>query len=100
VIHISEAEAASDFASLMARVRSDAEVVIEDNARPVAVVPPSEPYVVGVTGDQEAALSAIGLTELIHGLYRAKTSAVRFRRQSLLDELLRDLTVYPSVCRS
>jgi antitoxin (DNA-binding transcriptional repressor) of toxin-antitoxin stability system len=38
VIHISEAEAASDFASLMARVRSGTEVVIEDNARPVAVV--------------------------------------------------------------
>lgn len=30
--------------------------------------------VVGVTGDQEAALSAIGLTELIHGLYRAPNS--------------------------
>jgi predicted nucleic acid-binding protein len=50
--------------------------------------------VVGVTGDQEAALSAIGLTELIHRLYRAQTSAVRLRRQSFLDELLRDLTVY------
>jgi predicted nucleic acid-binding protein len=51
--------------------------------------------VVGVTGDQEAALSAIGLTELIHGLYRAQTPAVRLRRQSFLDELLRDVTVYP-----
>jgi antitoxin (DNA-binding transcriptional repressor) of toxin-antitoxin stability system len=37
VIHISEAEAASDFASLMARVRDGAEVVIEQDARPVAV---------------------------------------------------------------
>ena len=44
VIHISEAEAASDFASLMARVRSGAEVIIEDNARPVAIVRPAEPY--------------------------------------------------------
>jgi hypothetical protein len=51
--------------------------------------------VVSVAGDQEAALSAIGLTELIHGLYRAKTPAVRLRRQSFLDELLADLTVYP-----
>lgn len=51
--------------------------------------------VVGVTGDQEAALSAIGLTELIHGLYRAQAPAVRIRRQSFLDELLRDLSVYP-----
>jgi predicted nucleic acid-binding protein len=55
---------------------------------------PFEP-VVGVTGDQEATLSAIGLTELIHGFYRAQTPAIRLRRQSFLDELLRDLTVYP-----
>jgi prevent-host-death family protein len=45
VIYISEARAACDFASLMTRVRSGAEVVIEDNARPVAVVRPAEPYV-------------------------------------------------------
>jgi prevent-host-death family protein len=45
VIHISEAEAASDFASLMATVRSGAEVIIENNARPVAVMRPAEPYV-------------------------------------------------------
>jgi antitoxin (DNA-binding transcriptional repressor) of toxin-antitoxin stability system len=42
VIHISEAEAASDFAALMARVRAGAEVVIEHNDRPVAVVRPAE----------------------------------------------------------
>jgi tRNA(fMet)-specific endonuclease VapC len=51
--------------------------------------------VVNATGDQEAALSAIGLTELIHGLYRAKTPAMRLRRESFLNELLADLTVYP-----
>lgn len=45
VIRISEAEAASDFASLMARVRSGAEIVIENDARPVAVVRPAEPHV-------------------------------------------------------
>ena len=44
-IHISEAEATSDFASLMARVREGAEVVIEKDARPVAVVRPAEPHV-------------------------------------------------------
>ena len=48
-----------------------------------------------MAGDQEAALSAIGLTELMHGLYRAKTPALRLRRQSFLDEVLTDLTVYP-----
>lgn len=51
--------------------------------------------VVTVTGDQEAALSAIGLTELVHGLYRANTPGTRLHRQSFLDELLVDLTVYP-----
>jgi tRNA(fMet)-specific endonuclease VapC len=51
--------------------------------------------VVNATGDQDAALSAIGLTELIHGLYRAKSSAMRLRRESFLTELLADLTVYP-----
>jgi tRNA(fMet)-specific endonuclease VapC len=51
--------------------------------------------IVNATGDQEAALSAIGLTELIHGLYRAKTPAMRLRREAFLNELLADLTVYP-----
>jgi prevent-host-death family protein len=45
VIHISEAEAASDFASLLDRVRAGAEIVIENDTRPVAVVRPAEPHV-------------------------------------------------------
>jgi len=45
IIHISEAEAASDFASVLARVRAGAEIVIGDDARPVAVVRPAEPHV-------------------------------------------------------
>ena len=36
--HISEAEAARDFAGLLARVRAGAEVVIEEDSRPVAVL--------------------------------------------------------------
>lgn len=43
VIHVSEAEAASDFASLLARVRAGAEVVIEHDAQPVAVLHPAPP---------------------------------------------------------
>jgi antitoxin (DNA-binding transcriptional repressor) of toxin-antitoxin stability system len=38
VIHISEAEAARDFAGLLARVRAGAEVVIEDGSLTVAVL--------------------------------------------------------------
>ena len=38
VIHLSEAEAASDFAGLLARVRAGAEIVIESGKLPVAVI--------------------------------------------------------------
>ena len=40
VIHISEAEAASNFADVLARVRAGAEVVIESGKVPVAVLRP------------------------------------------------------------
>jgi antitoxin (DNA-binding transcriptional repressor) of toxin-antitoxin stability system len=43
VIHISDAEAANDFASLLDRVRHGAEIVIEHDARPVAVLHAAEP---------------------------------------------------------
>lgn len=43
IVHISDAEAASDFASLLDRVRKGAEVVIEHDARPVAVLLAAEP---------------------------------------------------------
>ena len=43
VIHVSASEAASDFASLLARVCAGAEVIIEHDARPVAVVRPAGP---------------------------------------------------------
>src|SRR6266849_1600341 len=44
VIHVSDKEAASDFASLLARVREGAEVVIEHDTRPVAVVRPADTF--------------------------------------------------------
>ncbi len=43
VIHVSEAEAASDFATLLNRVTAGAEVIIERDSRPVAVVRSAEP---------------------------------------------------------
>lgn len=51
--------------------------------------------VIKKTGDQEAALSAIGLTELIHGIYRAQSPQIRHRRESFLNELLADVAVFP-----
>ena len=41
VIHISEEEAARDFAGVLERVRAGAEVVIESDARAVAIVRPA-----------------------------------------------------------
>jgi antitoxin (DNA-binding transcriptional repressor) of toxin-antitoxin stability system len=43
VTHISEAEAASDFPALMARVRTGARIIIENGAQPVAVLHAAEP---------------------------------------------------------
>lgn len=43
VIHIPETEARDDFASVLARVRAGAEVIIENNAEPVAVVRAAQP---------------------------------------------------------
>lgn len=51
--------------------------------------------ILNTVGDQEAAISAVGLTELIHGIQRAKSSDVRLRRESFLNEMLSVLTVYP-----
>ena len=43
VIRISEAEAASDFTTLMARVRAGAKIIIENGSKPVAVLHSAEP---------------------------------------------------------
>lgn len=51
--------------------------------------------IVAATGDQRAVLSAVGLTELVHGIYRAQTTAARNRRDSFIRELLNDVEVYP-----
>jgi len=44
-IRVSEAEAANDFPSLLARVRAGAEVVIERDAEAVAVIRPAAPHI-------------------------------------------------------
>lgn len=43
VLHISEADALKDFATLLARVRAGTEVIIEHESRPVAVIHAAEP---------------------------------------------------------
>jgi antitoxin (DNA-binding transcriptional repressor) of toxin-antitoxin stability system len=42
VIHISEADAARDFAALMRHIRAGEEVIIESNSTPLAVLRPAE----------------------------------------------------------
>jgi predicted nucleic acid-binding protein len=51
--------------------------------------------IVAATGDQRAVLSSIGLTELVHGIYRAQSPAVLSRRDSFIRELLSVVEVYP-----
>lgn len=51
--------------------------------------------IVATAGNQAAVLSAIGLTELVHGIYRAQTPQARVRRESFIHELLNDVDVYP-----
>ncbi|HYY72609.1 MAG TPA: PIN domain-containing protein [Candidatus Bathyarchaeia archaeon] len=50
--------------------------------------------IVAATGDQRAVLTSVGLTELVHGIYRAQTAQARSRRDSFIRELLNDLEVY------
>jgi predicted nucleic acid-binding protein len=51
--------------------------------------------IVAATGDQRAVLSSVGLTELVHGIYRAQTAEARTRRDSFIPELLNEVEVYP-----
>jgi len=51
--------------------------------------------IVASTGDQRTVLSSIGLTELVHGIYRAQTAEARNRRDSFIRELTNDVEVYP-----
>jgi tRNA(fMet)-specific endonuclease VapC len=46
-------------------------------------------------GDIESAVSAISMVELNHGVYRARTREQSDRRRAFVDELGRDLLVYP-----
>jgi predicted nucleic acid-binding protein len=45
--------------------------------------------------EEDVALSAVTASELLHGLYRAKTAAQRHRRQAFVEGLLAQLPVIP-----
>lgn len=76
VIHISEAEAASDFASLLDRVRKGAEVVIETDARPVAVLRSAEPHPGRLLSESIALAEAHGSTVTLDGDFGRDLEAI------------------------
>lgn len=51
--------------------------------------------IVHTTGDQDAALSSVGLAELVHGIYRAPATERRLRRETFMNDLLASLAVHP-----
>lgn len=51
--------------------------------------------VIDTAGDQDAALSTVGVVELVHGIYRADTVERRTRRQAFVDELLATVVIHP-----
>ncbi len=76
VIHISEEEAASDFASLLARVRAGAEVIIEQSAQPVAVLKPIAARPGRLLSESIALAEARGSTATLDGDFAADLEAV------------------------
>lgn len=46
-------------------------------------------------GDAEAALSAVSIVEITHGIYRARRESDRERRMSFCKELCRDMIIHP-----
>ena len=68
VIHISEKEAATtNVATLLAHVRAGAEVIIENDERPVAVLRPAEPRPGRLLSESIALAEAHGSTVTLDG---------------------------------
>ncbi len=83
VIHISEADAASDFASLLARVRAGTEVVIEKDAHPVAVISPAESSVRLLSESLRRAREHSSTATLDEGFAKDVEAAIESHREPL-----------------
>jgi len=83
VIHISEIEAANDFAKLMAKVRDGSEVVIERDAKPIAIVSPVKQPPRLLSEAIELAEAHGCATTLDDGFSRDLESAVKSHREPL-----------------
>jgi tRNA(fMet)-specific endonuclease VapC len=51
--------------------------------------------VIDAAGDQEAAVSAVCVVELVHGIHRANTPERRARREAFVEEFLAAVAIYP-----
>ena len=51
--------------------------------------------IVSTAGDQRVALSAVGLTELVHAIYRASNPVHRQNHERFIADLLTDMEVVP-----
>jgi antitoxin (DNA-binding transcriptional repressor) of toxin-antitoxin stability system len=58
-LHISEADAAADFAALLAHVSAGEQVIIERDSRPVALLTPPEPHPGRTVSDVVTRLKAL-----------------------------------------
>jgi len=80
---VSEAEAASDLRSLLARLRAGAEVVIERNAEAVAVLRPAAPNIRLLSESLRLAKQRASNTTLDDGFGRDLQTVVSSHREPL-----------------
>jgi predicted nucleic acid-binding protein len=51
--------------------------------------------IAAAAGDQRVAISAIGLAELVHAIFRAQTPQIRSQREAFVRDLVADVEVVP-----
>jgi antitoxin (DNA-binding transcriptional repressor) of toxin-antitoxin stability system len=83
IIHISEAEAAADFSSILDRVRAGVEFVIENGTKPVAILHPAERSVRLLSESLQIAREKGSTTTLDEGFARDVEAAVDGHREPL-----------------
>lgn len=72
----------------------DSSVIIAAERRRISVADLLRQIVL-LHGDQDVALSAIGLTELYHGVFRSSDEDILARKKAFILALLSELPVYP-----
>jgi len=72
----------------------DSSILIAGERRKGSVVEILE-RVEAACGKTTAALSAVTVVELTHGIYRARTGADRLRRENFTEEVFRVVSVFP-----